>query len=149
MDLVDFNGRFRPPAFLPLLDNKCQVWHKLSSAAQKRGFARGIKFEKQGKPYSPCLPLGGRCPEGAEGGTGLPKKSRQRVFREEEQRASGQSRERSERLAKFAPLRRSAGGPCSAHFILEAAEGNPPRGRNLVHEFLLLHKRNSVRGGDG
>ena len=36
------------PLFLTLLDNKCQVWHKLSPAAQKRGFACRIKFEKQG-----------------------------------------------------------------------------------------------------
>ena len=44
---------------MSLLDTKCQVWHKLSPAAQKRGFACRSMFQK-----------------------GLPQKSRQRVLRE-------------------------------------------------------------------
>ena len=55
----DFNTLYRPRTLMSLLDTKCQVWHKLSPAAQKRGFACRSMFQK-----------------------GLPQKSRQRVLRE-------------------------------------------------------------------
>ena len=88
-EFVDFNRHYRPPAVLSLLYNKRQVWRKLSPAAQKRGFACRRIFKKR-----------------------APAKIAQRVLREEEQRASEQSREERSGL----------------HNLLrcDEAQGNPP-----------------------
>ena len=90
-EFVDFNRHYRPPAVLSLLYNKRQVWRKLGPAAQKRGFACRRIFKKR-----------------------APAKIAQRVLREEEQRASEQSREEHSGLRNL--LR------------CDEAEGNPPRG---------------------
>ena len=81
----------------------------------------------------------------------------------------------TQRLAKFAPLRRGVGKPCLRHDLRSgnslgallrelssvarlrespyhtSRSAGQPSSRDfiLVHEFLLLRKTNSVRGGDG